>query len=260
MPGSTPNPYSSANKIFDDWADSLSISKESASIVITDRTAELRIAKTSLAERFSTPEDMQRHLKQLKRRLADGLDMAISISIISNSSSILQAESDLCNKLRRLLQDDMFTALLMPNALPVVDISVTRLSHKAGGPAAVREQIKIAAKDVLEPIRLSVGQIFFPNFAERKANALDVLRSVKIGQPSTIEDLMSHLTTNGLGVDELKSVNRHLDLLRKSGLVLYSTTDKMWRITQQGLSQLPASKSSGSSDVARALALARRRW
>jgi len=90
-------------------------------------------------------------------------------------------------------------------------------------------------------------------------SAIAVLRGLKATSPALPETLSGFLEESGFVVPPERWVDAKLDWLRKQNLVL-RRDDGCYVLTEPGLRVVPHGKGSSSSDVQRALALARRKW
>lgn len=89
--------------------------------------------------------------------------------------------------------------------------------------------------------------------------SLALLRAIKVSAPISKEALAHVLWGDKAAVGEVKWLQRKLDGLRKQGLIQRSK-DGMYSLTSDGLVTAPHGKYRSSSDVERALLLARKKW
>lgn len=86
-----------------------------------------------------------------------------------------------------------------------------------------------------------------------------IIRRLKVISPATTEELAESLSGAGVKIPNVRWLQSKLDALRKQGLVVRSKTG-VYCLTELGLSVVPHGKNRNSSDIDRALALARRKW
>lgn len=104
-----------------------------------------------------------------------------------------------------------------------------------------------------EKVHLSLVQ------ASRRPAELRTLRALKRLAPASVSELRSALVDSGAFVPSDEWLRKELDRLRKSGLLVSSTSGE-YSLTEKALLLVPHGKSSYSSDVERALAFRDKRW
>lgn len=94
---------------------------------------------------------------------------------------------------------------------------------------------------------------------DRLPSFIEILIMTKRLQPGLLNTYVSNLSDDYQNINE-KWLNRQLDKLIKKDLIVRDSTTKEYSLTGKGLSVIPNILSRTNSDIARALALGRRKW
>lgn len=215
------------------------------------------IDKGLVVEKASKGRVSHRQISTIKQEIEDKFEIECEFIFIENESqSIL--EKSLGVMLRR--DFDIFISLSLTY---LTDSSVAVTAKLTEESKIVSLSIKQGLSEILQESGLSIESIDFEVPELEVPSIMVLLRMIKINQPITKLKILEGLTEYS-DVDD-RWLNRMLDKLRKASYLIWqrqSPDDKRgcYALTGKGLSIVPAGKHFHSSDVERALALAKRKW
>ncbi len=140
--------------------------------------------------------------------------------------------------------------------LPQPTVWVERVPGRK--PTIEPEQIRKVVAEFFELYRLGSPGVVFNDEAPEPTGPL-ILRVIKQHSPTDPELLEECLRARGFWVPKPGALAAKLDLLRKKGLVS-RLEDGSYVLTEEALQIVPHGRYRSSSDIERALALAKRKW
>lgn len=221
---------------------------------------EIDVSEVTLKSVARKESLIRRDIATLREMIEKETGRKVNVRLLKYSGGLLAIEADLLERLQTLSLSSDVGTLILPSRLPEVKLVISGDDFPAAEQRGIMSQIAELARALLNEHGLTLTEVI-PRFgAKNKPGRLTLLTTIKIGQPIAVEELHRRVIELGFGVDSVKWLSHQLDALRKDGLVLRSAEDSMYRLTQNGISVLPAAKGRTSTDVQRCLALARRRW
>ncbi len=193
----------------------------------------------------------ERKLTNLRRRI---------LSETSIEVEVLRIE----DKEQKNIEDSVVTLVNKKhkNAISSLYISFVSDGHVNVYVDLLSQQTDDIEKSIISAFDLSsieVKNIFWSKSSKQPANILNTLRYLKINQPINAEDLCTKINKEEHIYSDLKSLKNMLDLLRKKNLLIRHKSG-MYTLTTKGVVATPAGATHTSSDIARALALSKRKW
>lgn len=122
---------------------------------------------------------------------------------------------------------------------------------------SVTENIKSYTARSLEEFGLTCKQVTIVPPARPSPTMLQILRSIKICAPGSLEAIDAHLRSIGFECPSNRWLASKIDAARKRDLVLWQE-NRTYVMTAEGLAALPLSTKKNSSDIDRMLHLSRR--
>ena len=194
-----------------------------------------------------------RQLAHLKRIAAKELGLYVNFRV-TVSEDREEIESGINALVRKVLQSSDVKVFLSVSKDRYADLWFD------DAPKSISENIKInmitVIKDYLKNVDLTLHEMYLHG-ASIPSSAM-ILRSVKILQPATAQEITKYIIDRGFLSVPIKWIKSQLDLLRKKKFIIWSK--ETYSITYEGLSSLPIVRGRSSSDIERALALGKRRW
>lgn len=211
------------------------------------------ISASHLGSKVSANQTSTRQLTHLKRIAAKELGLCIDFRITTDEG-IAEIEAGVTALVRNMLQSSdvkVFLSISLDRHADLwFDAPPMSITEKMG------TDIRHMVKDYLEKVGLTLHEIDLQG-ASMPSSAM-LLRTIKVLQPTTAEEVAKHLAKRGFYNVPIRWVKSQLDRLRKMDFITWS--NKIYSITFTGLSSLPIMRGRSSSDVERALALGKRRW
>ena len=217
------------------------------------------MARTTTATRKpSVKVPSERKLRETAKSLAEALECPIHL-VRGIDEDHLSLEAGLQNLLSasmgRLFSDVFLSAIQRGE----VDVWLTPRQRPGVLDADTVSRVREGVAGYLKLAGLTLGAMRVVGHDKPTATLPTILSATKILQPVTTTDLHRHLEAKGFAVPPAPWLNRQLDVLRKKAFLL-RRKDGRYVLSAAGLAAIPAGIGSGSSDIARALELARRRW
>ena len=245
------------SKISDYLRDKLGFSAKDIRYRQDDDSVIIYIDKSLVVKKASKGRVTHRQLSSIKLELESEFKRKFEFIILEDESqSILEKSLGVILK-EKFETFIALTLIFVTNKS--VDISVTLEKENRDVSLQIREVIN----SILPPSGLEVGSIVFKVLELDLPSKMMLLRVIKVNQPITKKQLLGSLKQYPDISDTW--IKRILDQLRKDTLIIWqrqSSDDKngCYALTSTGLSIVPAGKSFHSSDIERALALAKRKW
>jgi hypothetical protein len=123
----------------------------------------------------------------------------------------------------------------------------------------IKQEIESTLSNILKESALKKGVIQWIDSKTEVPSVTTILRAVKSIQPSTLRDLLENLSMEYPDLSS-KWLNKQLDKMIKGNFLIRENLEKTYALSSKGLSVIPNSMNRNSSDVLRALALARKKW
>ena len=196
-----------------------------------------------------------RQMAHLRRMAARDLGLCVDFKVTRDEADIEGIEAGLNALVRRGLSHRQLHCFLSISPSGQVDLWVDKSSGRLISQTESQDLRAIAA-DYLEKANLFLREVHlsespFPSTAV-------VLRAVKVVQPATVDSVTGEISRQGFASIPPRWVKAQLDGLRRRGFVIWQRG--VYSITSDGLMILPVSRGRLSSDVERALVLAKRVW
>lgn len=197
----------------------------------------------------------RRQLRSLEAKLGASLKRKIEFLVNGDSIRLSYAKA-LEDLLSRRIGQANYTVVIK---LTPLDQCVVWIDARAA-PAPVSEE---AIQTVVEGFLSGIGKhaesvhVILPVL--RRPTDMEILRAIKIVAPVAVEELGKKLSGGEDPSIDRKWLSARLDALRKKGLI-HRTNSGWYLLTELALSLVPVSRTRKSSDVIRALHLARRKW
>ena len=239
---------------------------EGVSILDGSREKEVMVfvPSSSLGPKAGPNKTSPRQMAHLKRIAAKDLGLHVNFKVTMDEADTEGIEAGLNALFRRGLPHRELHCFLSISLAGQVDLWV---DEPSGGLLSQKEleDLRAIAADYLEKADLFFHDLHLEG-SSLPSTAI-VLRSVKVVQPATLESVTSEISRRGFASVPPRWVKAQLERLRRHGLVVWQRPANSipsergaYSITSAGLLILPVSRARLSSDVDRALALAKRRW
>lgn len=124
-------------------------------------------------------------------------------------------------------------------------------------PGELESELAQYLQELLNMLELDIGELFWLSAPSTMPSVLALLRYVKEHQPISARDLVGKFEPESRVTEQ--KIAHVMDSLRRKGLVLWQRPG-LYSLTVEGLAAVPRGLSRSSSDIARALALGRRKW
>lgn len=122
-----------------------------------------------------------------------------------------------------------------------------------------KKEIEAYVADILIKSEVSNISIQWIEAPQAQPTPIDIVKAVKKLQPVNIDDFISEFSNRGIEVDR-SWLNRNLDKMIKTKLLVRDADTKRYALTGKGLGVIPDGLSRNNSDILRALALGKRKW
>ena len=222
---------------------------------IVDQTIFLVVdAQRVAATAHDGHQTSKRKLAALGRILRDRFSIDVQISQASDEESA-RIQQVLESVLKRRFAKSVSEVTV---ALLDAETASVWVDAEAVTDSAVADQISQATRDALELLNLPKSSVHVQTPVVAEPTLLAILRAAKIAAPVRIEQLSKALSAE-FGIPSMHWLASKLDLARKHGLVIRDH-DGQFHLTEDGLTTVPSGRGRNSSDVARALALSKRKW
>lgn len=196
----------------------------------------------------------RRQLSSLSRALQEQFKVEVQVSITSDSANAkIQAALESVLRIR-------FGDAVSGVTVGLLDSETASVWLDAEGVEDLHlvDQIADATRDALRLFELPKSSVHVQAPVVEEPSLLAILRETKLLAPVLIEQLARGLVANYRLPSEHWLASK-LDLARKRGLVIRDHAGA-FHLTEEGLAAVPAGRGRNGTDVARALALSKRRW
>jgi hypothetical protein len=216
------------------------------------------VPTTAIASRASKGKTSPRQLRTLQRSIRDELGVHIEF-LVAPSREHIQLEDALRSLVTKQGEGQIENCFLSVRDEKRADIWMELSRDSAFIGSDTKCTVEDLTQKLLSLYGLHVGRIDWGAQEEEPLSTAAILRTVKTLAPIKIAGLHESLANNGFTVPSLDWLNKKLDLLRKHGAVTRHK-DGSYVLTETGLGLVPHGAYRNSSDIERALALARRKW
>ncbi len=215
------------------------------------------LSSGSIAGRASRTKTSPRQLQVWKSEIDKKLSLRVRFAVFPTPEQE-QVEIGLLGMLRLsygVQKMDVVATFMLDRA---VAVWMQESPERALSDADIKD-LRSRVAGYLRSCELTLSDFVVEHATMRVANLIDVLKSVKIMQPCRVTEIDAALENCSLRVESETWLGNMVDSLRKKGYLIRSSGGFL-SLTAAGLRNVPTSHSRGSSDVERALALARRKW
>ncbi len=211
------------------------------------------ISASHVGQKISVDKTSRRQLSHLKRIAERELGLRVDFRITDDECEA-DIESGITALFHKAWQRSDVKVYLSVSLDKYADLWIDAPPMSIAG--KVSTDINNTVKEYLENVGLVLHKIYL--YGALVPYTAIVLRSVKVLQPTTAEEVEKYLAKRGFKKVPIRWIKSQLDRLRKKNLITWS--NETYSITYAGLSSLPIIRGRSSSDIERALALGKRRW
>lgn len=211
------------------------------------------VSASHMGQKASENKTSTRQLAHLKRIAERKLELCIDFRITADVC-VADIESGITALFHKVLQLSDVKVFLSVSLDEHADLWID--APPISIPEKVSTDIRNKVKEYLENVGITLHEIYL--YGALMPSTAMVLRSVKVLQPATSEEVAKYLAKRGFQKVPIRWVKSQLDRLRKKDFITWS--NETYSITYAGLSSLPIVRGRSSSDIERALALGKRRW
>ena len=215
----------------------------------------LVVPESALSKAATADKTSRRQLHFLQKAIKRDLDIHVDF-LISKGQAQEELEAGLTALLKLRYPGVAQSCFISSLETGVVEVWLEEKEAKA---VELPSDMEVVFSEYLKVFGLTLGKIHRPGLERELPSALAVLRALKATSPSPPEMVSEFLEGAGFLVPPKRWMDAKLDWLRKQQLIL-RRQDGCYVMTETGLRLVPHGKGSSSSDVQRALALARRKW
>ena len=194
-----------------------------------------------------------RQIKNLKRHIGERFSAPVDVVFVQSDSQISLEEGIFQLLIRRF--DNRIKSFYISFS---DETTIDSWIEAQGLDDELKAQISKYLAELTNGAKLTLGNIQWVGAKMDRPSTPALLRLIKKLQPVTVSALSGSLQEDYESVD-YKWLKRTLDNLRRKGW-LYWQKPGSYTLTASSLAIVPAGTLRSSSDIARALALARRRW
>lgn len=218
----------------------------------SDGSILIYVPRELIADKVGRGMTSLRQLNNLVKHLNERYSSKVVV-VLTESDSHRELETSLKLMLNQRFRDRIESLFLSSRGDEIVDcwIELDAL------PGQLENEVAQYLAELLGTLDLAIGEIFWLSSPSTMPSVLALLRQVKAHQPISAQELAAKFEAES-GVSEQK-IAHAMDSLRRKGLVLWQRPG-LYSLTVEGLAAVPRGLSRSSSDIARALALGRRKW
>lgn len=220
-----------------------------------DETILLYIPLEQVAPKVKNGFTSLRQIKNLKRHIGERFSAPVDVIFIQSDSQI-SLEAGIFQLLIRRFDNRIKSFYISFSDETTIDSWIGIEAQDLDD--ALKAQISEYLYELTNGAKLTLGNIQWVGAKMDRPSTPALLRLIKKLQPVTASALSRFLKEDYESVDR-KWLKRTLDNLRRRGL-LYWQRPGNYALTESSLAVVPAGTLRSSSDIERALALARRKW
>jgi hypothetical protein len=218
-------------------------------------TVLLTVPESALSKAVTADKTSRRQLHFLQKAIKRDLSIEVDF-MISKGQAQEELEAGLAALLKLRFPSVAQSCFISSVETGIVEVWLEETEAKV---VELPPDMEKAFSEYLRVFGLTLGKIHHTGFDKELPSPLAVLRALKATSPSLPEAISGILEGAGFLVPPKRWMDAKLDWLRKQHLVL-RRNDGCYVMTESGLRVIPHGQGSSSSDVQRALALARRKW
>jgi hypothetical protein len=215
------------------------------------------IPPEAIATRVGKGKTSRRQLALLKKTIRAKLGIEVEF-LVEASTEQRRLEEGLFQILRKRWPHLIEECLLPLREGQIADVWL-RLREGALAEAAIRETIKDTVRTFLSLYQVTLGALNWDSEEKDPPSIAAILRVVKTLSPVNRSVIQDALVGADFLVPSPEWLDHKLDLLRRRGMLLRKE-DGAYVLTESGLVLVPHGAYRLSSDIERALALARKKW
>lgn len=196
----------------------------------------------------------KRQLRILAKHLKEKFDLDVQVVLFSDEES-----ARIANLLRDVLERKFSDSIgdVTVSLINAESASVWIDAESVSDPKVVAS-IEDVARTVLSSLALPVSEIHVQSPVIEEPTNVAILLALKLHARVNLSDLGTYLRRD-FYLPSDNWLSSKLDFLRKKGLMVRDH-DGYFYLTENGLSVVPISRRRNSSDISRALLLAKRKW
>jgi len=205
----------------------------------------------------------RRIIKKIVRECAEQLSLRPLVSF-NWGDGITRTETMIKALLQSSLGTEPETVSVTVGKSSAVDVYVTfkdplpeKVSYDQQIRSLIEAQVKGAGGRMRQGGHVGGLHVSFPGSMEARPTLAELLRSVRVLQPTSIEQLIAYWAHRGTPGLSPALLNSQLDVARQRGLVT-QMKGKLFAVTAQGIAANGSTKGRTSPDIERNLALGRR--
>ncbi len=220
-----------------------------------DDTILVYVESSLVSETIQKQKISKQQIKKMRANIAERFERSCEFILLEDDSRAL---------LEKLIFSEVSEAFDDVEALSIsvsAGVAINATISISNDDSRVQTAISEFFASYLEKSDFHLGNIMWTSSIAEPPGNIQLLRVLKIHQPISTKELLDKFKNNP-SVNE-KWMKRTLDKLRKSGFVQWQKdvkNNETYVLTGKGLMSVPAGKNRNSSDVERALALAKRKW
>lgn len=222
-------------------------------IRVNDNVLLLYVLREKVGIKVAPGVTSERQLHNIQKKLAKEYDVNVEIIYVNSESHELLESA--CLEILNQRFNKIISALYISfinNSVVDIWLASEELTKE------LKEDIANSINQILKEANLELKNIQWINSIFELPSLLYILKTVKIFQPITLEELLIKITVDFQNISD-KWLNGMLDKLRKKKLLSREKVGS-YQLTELGLSALPSLASSNSLDIQRALALGGKKW
>ena len=184
-------------------------------------------------------------------------DLGINVNFIISKGKV---QEEIEAGLNALLAT-RFTGQVQDCFVSFVDNKVVEvwLERVANNSAENADAITAVITDYLKMFGIKLEGVRWADSGEPLPSTVAILRELKTIAPAPPSELAQRLRDRNFQIPSVSWIEKKLDGIRKQKLVI-RRSDVTYILTEEGLKLVPSGRGRLGSDVARALALGRRKW
>jgi len=215
----------------------------------------LTVPESKLGRIATATTTSRRQLRFLAKAIAR--DLGINVDFLISKGSVHEDMEAGLNALLKMRYPEViqncFTSFSGGDA---VEVWLERVATSTQAPA---DNLESVIRDYLKVFEVKLGVIRWADSEELLPSSAAILRELKIGAPALPAELAQSLKARDFKIPSLSWLESKLDSIRRRKYAI-RREDGRYILTEWGLNIVPHGRGPQGSDVARALALGRRKW
>lgn len=215
----------------------------------------LTVAEDTVGPTITSKTTSRRQMRSLAKAIERDLGIGVEF-LISKGQVQEEIEAGLSALLTTRFKGEIQECFVSFVENDVVEVWLERVANSSQENA---DTIKSVIKNYLKLFGIKLGAIRWTASGEPLPSTVAILRELKIIAPAPPFELAQRLRDRNFQVPSDSWIEKKLDAIRKQKLVVRSANET-YTLTEGGLRTVPPGKGRLGSDVARGLALGRRKW